>query len=224
MQERQRSWSVVWAWTSSRVQVEFPCAVCRTGVGSNSIFWNDCKHWVYKKCSGLKPLTKDPDYWCTWRLGTACLGWQTTEEVPVRPDKMEVIASLCYLGDMLSAASGCELSTTTCVKTAWKKFKELLPGLSTQHLSFKTHGYVYSSCVEPNFHASETWLLTKPNLQCLQWNDRAIRSDRLTMSSHKILSTRCNKLLAGLDFILDSGSGLYSEGEKAPLVYTRGML
>ena len=27
---------------------------------------------------------------------------------------------------MLSAAGGCELSTTTHVKTAWKKFKELL--------------------------------------------------------------------------------------------------
>ena len=26
---------------------EFPCAVCRTGVGSNSIFCNGCKHWVH---------------------------------------------------------------------------------------------------------------------------------------------------------------------------------
>ena len=36
---------------------EFPCTVCRTGVGSNSIFCNGCKHWVHKKCSGLKRLT-----------------------------------------------------------------------------------------------------------------------------------------------------------------------
>ena len=27
---------------------EFPCAVCHTGVGSNIIFWNSCKHWVHK--------------------------------------------------------------------------------------------------------------------------------------------------------------------------------
>ena len=40
---------------------EFPCAVCRTGVGSNSIFCNGCKHLVHKKCSGPKRLTKDPD-------------------------------------------------------------------------------------------------------------------------------------------------------------------
>ena len=46
-------------------------AVCRTGVGSNSIFCNGCKHWVHKKCSGLKRLKKDPDYRCTRCQGTA---------------------------------------------------------------------------------------------------------------------------------------------------------
>ena len=64
----------------------------------------------------------------------------------VRPDKLEVVASFCYIGDMLSAAIGYEHSTTTCVKTTWKKFKELLPVLSS-YLSFKTRGHVYSSCV-----------------------------------------------------------------------------
>ena len=37
-------------------------------------------------------------------------GWQTT----VGPDKLEVVGSFCYLGDMLSAAGGWELSTITC--------------------------------------------------------------------------------------------------------------
>ena len=50
---------------------EFPCAVCCTGVGSNSIFCNGCKHWVHKKCSGLKRLTKGPEYRCTRCQGTA---------------------------------------------------------------------------------------------------------------------------------------------------------
>ena len=124
--------------------------VCRTGVGSNSIFCNGCKHWVHKKCSGLKPLTKDSNYRCTQCQGTAC---------PL--EKLDVVASFCYLGDMLSAAGGCELSTTTHVKTAWKKFKDLLPVLSSRHLSFKTRGRVYSSCVRSAMlHASET------DLQC----------------------------------------------------------
>ena len=131
---------------------------------------------MHKKCSGLKPLTKDPDYRCTQCKGTACpLDGRPQRDVQVGSDKLVVVASFCYLGDMLSAANGCELSTKTCVKTAWKKLKELLPILSTRHLSFKTHSHVYSSCVLcVMLHASETWPLTKPNLQCLQQNDRAI--------------------------------------------------
>ena len=50
---------------------EFPCTVCRTGVGSNSIFCKGCKHWMHKKCSGPKRLTEDPDYRCTRCQGTA---------------------------------------------------------------------------------------------------------------------------------------------------------
>ena len=47
--------------------------------------------------------------------------WMAAQkEVQVRLDKLEMVASFCYLGNMLSAAGGCELSTTTRVKTAWK--------------------------------------------------------------------------------------------------------
>ena len=115
---------------------EFPCAVFPTGVGSNNIFCNGYKHWVHKKYSGLKRLTKDPEYRCTRCQGTAhLLDGRPQREVQVGPDKLKVVASFCYLGVMLSAAGGCELSTTTHVKTAWKKFKELLPVLSSHHLS-----------------------------------------------------------------------------------------
>ena len=154
---------------------EFPCAVCRTGVGSNSSICKGCKHWVHKKCSGLKRLTEDPDYRCTWCQETARpLDGRPQRDVQVGPEKLEVVASFCYLGDVLSAAGGCELSTTTRVKTAWKKFK-LKQVLSSRHLSFKTRGRVYNSCVRSAmFHASETWPVTKPCLLRLQRNDRAM--------------------------------------------------
>ena len=133
---------------------EFPCAVCRIGVGSNSIFCNDRSTGCTS--SGLKRLKKDPDYRCTGCQGTACpLDGRPQKEVQVKPDKLEVVASFCYLGDMLSAAGGCELSNTTLVKTASQKFKDLLPVLSSCHLSFKTRGRVYSSCVRSAMlHAS----------------------------------------------------------------------
>ena len=129
----------------------FLCPVCHTGVGSNSIICSGCKHWGHKKCSGLKCLTKDPDYRCTWCQETACpLDDRPLSEVKVRPDKLEVVASFCYLGDMLSAADGCELSTTTCVKTAWKKFKELLlvSSLFLTPLFQDTWQHVQLLCVE----------------------------------------------------------------------------
>ena len=159
---------------------------------------------MHKKCSGLKCLTKDPDYSCTQCLETACpLDCRPQREVLVRPDKLEVVASFCYLGDMLSAAGGCELSTTTCAKMAWKKFKELLPVLS-----FKTRGHVYRSCVwSAMLHAHETWPLTLPNLQRLQQNDRAMIRQICNVRPQDVVTTRSSKLLAllgieDLDLIL----------------------
>ena len=155
---------------------------------------------MHKKWSGLKCLTKDPDYRCTWCQGIARpLDSRPQREVHVRPDKLEVVASFYYLGDMVSAAGGCELSTTTCVKTAWKKFKELLPVLSSCHLSFKTHGHVYSSCVRSAMlHASKTWSLTKPNLQRLQWNDGTMIRHICNVRPQDIVTTRSSELLSQL--------------------------
>ena len=56
-----------------------------------------------------------------------------------------------------------------------KKFRELLPVLTSRRLSYKTRGHVYNSCLQSAMlHASETWPLTKTNLQRLQRNDRAM--------------------------------------------------
>ena len=85
------------------------------------------------------------------------------------------------------------------VRTAWKKFKELLPVLISRHLSFKTRGRVYSSCVRSAIlHASETWPLTKPNLQCLQRNDRTMIRQICNVKPQDIVTTRSNELLARL--------------------------
>ena len=108
----------------------------------------DCKLWVHKKCSGLQRLTPNPDYRCARCMGNAHpIDGRPQSEVQVGPDKLEVVASFCYLVDMLSAGGGCEIVITTRVKTAWKKFMELLPLLTFRHLSYKTRGHVYSSCV-----------------------------------------------------------------------------
>ena len=179
---------------------EYPCAVCRTGVGNNSIYCNGCKLWVHKKCSGLQRLTPNPDYRCARCMGNARpIDGRPQSEVQVGPDNLEVVASFCYLGDMLSAGGGCEMAVTTRVKTTWKKFRELLPVLTSRHLSNKTRGHVYSSCVRSAMlHASETWPLTKTNLQRLQRNDRAMIRQICSIKPEDVARVRSSELLAKL--------------------------
>ena len=122
-----------------------------------------------------------------------------------------------YLGDMLSAAGGCELSTTTRVKTAWKKFKDLLPVLSSCHLSFKTRGRVYSSCVRSTMlHASETAIdKAEPPASAAKWqgNDQTdLQCQAARHCHHQVHWATC----AAWHW----GSGPHSEGEKTLIVWT----
>ena len=47
-------------------------------------------------------------------------------------------------------------------------------------------------------HASETWLMTKPNLRCLQRNDRAMIRQICNVKLQDIVTTRSNELLERL--------------------------
>ena len=131
------------------------------------------------------------------------LGWQTTEGGPGRTsEKLDVVASFCCLADMLSAAGGCELFQPQHVWNRLEEVQDLLPVLSSCHLSFKTRGRVYSSCVgSAMLHASETWPLTKPNLQRLQWNDRAMIKQICSVRPQDIVTTRSNELLVQLGIV-----------------------
>ena len=137
-------------------------------------------------------------------------------EVQVGPGKLEVVASFCYLGDMLSAGGSCEIADTTHVKTAWKKFRELLPVLTYSNLISKTRGHEYGSCVQSAMlYASETWPLTKTKLQR---NDRAMIRQICSIKPEDVATVRSSELLAkleleDLDLILR---------EKASLVWACG--
>ena len=109
-----------------------------------------------------------------------------------------MVASFCYLGDTLSAASGCQLSTTTHVK---------MPGRSSRSLNqfslpatfLKTRGCVYSSCVQSAMlHASKTWPVTKPCLQLLQRNDRSMIRQICNVKPQDTATIRSTELLARL--------------------------
>ena len=69
----------------------------------------------------------------------------------------------CNLGDMLSAGGGAEMaeaSSITRIRTGWKKFRELLPLLTSRVFSHKMKGNIYKGCVRSAMlYGSETWLV-----------------------------------------------------------------
>ena len=72
--------------------------------------------------------------------------------------KTEAVPEFYYLGDMLSAGSGCELAAVTHCESAWGNLSELLPLLTNRNLSILTRGQVCSTCMRSvMLHLSETW-------------------------------------------------------------------
>ena len=115
----------------------FPCSVCRSGVGENSIFCSHCSMWVHKRCSGINGRLKaNPQYICPRCQGFARpIDGRPIDKVSVDDVNMDVDPSFCYLGDMLSAGGGCELAISTRCSVGWGKLKKLLPILTSKRIS-----------------------------------------------------------------------------------------
>ena len=148
---------------------KYPCSVCRKGVGSNSIYCAGCSHWVHK-CSGvIGSLKSNPDYRCSRCIGTA----RPIDDRPhnewllVEDKKLDVVDSFCYLGDTIGAGGGCNLSVIIRIRSAWGKFRELLPILTSHALS-----YIALSCCMPV--SVGPWAPNVNELLKLQRNDRAM--------------------------------------------------
>ena len=71
---------------------------------------------------------------------------------------LEVVDKFCYLGDMIDASGGAESGTICRLQCGWKKFRELLPLLTTKAVPLKVRGKLYKTCVRPvMLYGSETW-------------------------------------------------------------------
>ena len=89
--------------------------------------------------------------------------------------KLDVVYSFCYLGDTIGAGGGCDLSVITRIRSAWGKFRELLPILTSHALSYITRGQIYSMYIHTVLlYASECWAPNVNDLLKLQRNDRAM--------------------------------------------------
>ena len=155
-----------------------PCGVCRKGVGANSIFCHGCSHWVHHKpCSEIKGrLAEDPSFRCSRCRGTARpIDGRPLTEFTVGEDTLEVVESFCYLGDMILASGGCERAIITRVKSAWSKFHELLPILTSRSISLPRRGQFYNTCVRKVLlYGAKCWATTVKDIDRLRRTDRAM--------------------------------------------------
>ena len=63
------------------------------------------------------------------------------DPVDINGEQIEKVRSFCYLDDLIGQRGGCFDATTFRIRSAWKKFRELLLFLTCRGLSLKTRGY-----------------------------------------------------------------------------------
>ena len=128
----------------------WPCAVCKAGVGANSLNCTACNHWVHKKCSGLTGSLNVVGFVCS-----RCVHGRARETAKVRKEmeidgdgKVECVGKFCYLGDMIGSGGGAEEASRARVRCAWAKFRGLSPLLTARRASLKVKGKLYSMYVQ----------------------------------------------------------------------------
>ena len=163
----------------------WPCGVCSTGVGSNSLQCTSCQKWVHKKCSGIKGSMSKvaKSFICSCCLNLVTSTGHTCVDIGAST-KLELVDKFCYLGDMLSVdglncikgASGkvivdgkVDAAVEARIRIGWNKFRQLVPLLTNKDVSLIMRGRLYSSCVRSSMlHGSETWPVRKENVVALQ--------------------------------------------------------
>ena len=74
-------------------------------------------HRVRRRCGGLRRLGS-PDCRCSGcQRASRLIDGVPHREIQAGSDKLEVVASFCCLGDMLSVAGGCGLSAAARVES-----------------------------------------------------------------------------------------------------------
>ena len=78
---------------------KYPCAVCRQGVGKNSIFCSGYSFLVHKKCSDIPgKVVEEPDFSCKRCLGNArAIDRRRCVELQLPHGKLDVVDNLSIM-------------------------------------------------------------------------------------------------------------------------------
>ena len=90
-------------------------------------------------------------------------------------DTLDTVDRFCYLGDTLGAGGGARECTVARTRCAWKKFRALLPVLTSRRFSLRKKGRAYRACVRSVLlYACETWAVKEEDTQRIERTDRAM--------------------------------------------------
>ena len=126
----------------------------------NSIQCTKCQRWVHKRCSGVYgSLTQEKDFTCK-KCIPGVLFEDEDKMISLDGDNVEVVDRFSYLGDVISTKGGAEEAVTSIIRSAWKKFKEVLNVICRRSISLKVRGILYKSYVRNAVtYGAECWAL-----------------------------------------------------------------
>ena len=88
---------------------------------------------------------------------------------------LQAVDNVCHLDDTVSATGGATTSVSFSCRTAWSKFRNLLPLHTSRSISMCTRSRIYKCCVRsPMQYASECRALRNEELAHLARNERAM--------------------------------------------------
>ena len=160
---------------------KYPCAVCRQGVGKNSIFCSGCSFLVHKKCSDIPgKVVEEPDFSCKRCLGNArAIDRRRCVELQLPHGKLDVVDNLSI---MVTVFFQVEVVSLPLLKdaTAWRKFRKLLPLLTCKAIALNTRGQIYNSCVRGTMlYSSECMALRQEDRKYLKRSEEFISKNSL---------------------------------------------
>ncbi len=187
----------------------YPCSICHRGTGAGAIGCTSCRQWVHRatKCSGIQGRTKISNEQASTFVCRACTGehveqsFQMPDPLVLDGDTLDTVDRFCYLGDTIGAGGGARECTVARTRCAWKKFRALLPVLTSRRFSLRKKGRAYRACVRSVLlYACETWAVKEEDTQRIVRTDRAMirwicgvspKDERSSEELLKLLNIEC---------------------------------
>ena len=102
------------------VEVKFHCAVCREGVGINSILCQISSCWLHKRCGGTRGKLKE-DSKFKYHIYANQLTEITEDcrDIVINGQSLEIAKNICYVGDTIGARGAAFDSAITRISSRW---------------------------------------------------------------------------------------------------------